>query len=83
MLRVTSTDHLVASAHENGDCPGVRTLLNNEHLVARGAEGEFAHNAGMAQLLRRQLFESWYDTAVCRNRNELVAAFSGYLHWHM
>jgi hypothetical protein len=65
------TDHLVATADEDGHGPGVGAVLNDQHLFPCGAEGHLADNAGAAQLLRLEVFEPGHYPAVGGNSNKL------------
>lgn len=62
--------HLVAAADENGDGAGVGALLDDEHLLARSAEGHLLDDARGAELGRGQLLEARHDAAVGRNGDE-------------
>lgn len=64
-------DHLVPAAYEDGHGLRVRALLDDEHALVDGAEGELADEPGAAQLLRRQLFEAGHDAPVGRYGDQL------------
>lgn len=63
--------HLVATPHEYGYCAGVGTLLDEKHLVPRGAEGYYTHYTSLSELFRSQVLESRDDVPISRNCNEL------------
>ena len=63
--------HFVASTDENGHCPGVFALLDNQHVVLCCAKGDLLHQTSCAKLLRCQLTESWHDAASCSYGNQL------------
>lgn len=65
------TNHLIATAHENGYCPCVGAFLDDEHLVSCRAEGNFANDTRFAQLFWCQVLKSWYNATVGSDGNQL------------
>ena len=69
--RHEATYHFVASAHKDRDCPCVGALLDDEHLVARRAKGEFSNNTSATEFFRREVLEARNDAAVRRDCDQL------------
>lgn len=63
--------HFVATADEDGHGPGVFALLDDQHVILGGAEGDLLHHTCRSELLRRQLAEPGHDAASCRYGNQL------------
>lgn len=63
--------HLVASTDENGYCPGVFALLDNQHVILCSAKGDLLHQASCAELLGCQLTEPRNDAAPCGYGDQL------------
>ena len=68
--------HLVAAPNEDCDRPCVGALLNDEHLVARRAESEFANDTCTTKLLRGQVLKAGYYTAVGSDGDQLFKQIS-------
>jgi hypothetical protein len=66
-----STYHLVASPNKHSDRSRVGTLLDDQHLFPRRSKRNLPDNSSLAQLVRRQVFESRYDSSVGRNGDQL------------
>ena len=71
--------YLGASAKEDGDGLAVLELLHEQHLVLRGAEGEFLDQTGEPELLMAELLEAGNDTAGGDNGDEFDFRDSGQL----
>lgn len=63
--------HFVATADEDGHSPGVFALLDDQHVILGGAEGDLLHHTRRSELLRRQLAEPGHDAASCCYGNQL------------
>ena len=63
--------HLVASPDKHSDRSRVGTLLDDQHLFPRCSKGNLPDHSSLAQLVRRQVFESRYDSPVGRDGNQL------------
>lgn len=70
-IRLLRTDHLVASPDEHCHRPCVGALLNDQHLLPRRSKRHLPDQAGMPQLVRRQVLEPGNDPAVGGDGNEL------------
>ena len=64
-------DHLVATANEDGHGARILALLDDEHAILGRAERELAHLAREAELLGRQLAETWHNAAAGGDRDQL------------
>ena len=69
--RHEATYHFVASAHKNRDCPRVGALLDDEHLIACRAKGEFSNDSSATELFRREVLEARNDATVGRDCDQL------------
>ena len=69
--RREATYHFVASAHKDRNCPRVGALLDDEHLVARRAKGEFSNNTSATEFFRREVLEARNDATVRRDCDQL------------
>ena len=63
--------HLVTSTDEDCDRPAVGALFDDKHLLSCGSEAHLTDLTGCAELLGGQIFESWHNTAVCGDGNQL------------
>lgn len=63
--------HLVATADENGDGPRVLALLDDQHPVLGGPEGDFLHQPCETQLLGCKLREARHYPAPRGNGDQL------------
>ena len=66
-----ATHHLVAAPDEDRHGPRVCALLDDQHLVSCGPERHFANDAGLAELLCREVFETRDDATIRCDSNEL------------
>lgn len=64
-------NHLVRATQERRDGARVGTLFDHQHPVARRAEADLAHDAGVPELVRRQVLKPRHDPPVGRDRNQL------------
>ena len=63
--------HLVTSADEDGDSLGCGAVLDDDHPVLGGAEGDFLDGTRRAELVRAELLEPRDDAAAGGDGDEL------------
>ena len=64
-------DHLVGSADEDCDGPGVGALLDDQHLVPCCSECELPDNTSLSELLGTEVLESWNNASVGGDGDQL------------
>lgn len=63
--------HFVATTDEDGHGPGVFALLDDQHMIFGGTEGNLLHHTCCSKLFCCQLAESGHDAASCCYGNQL------------
>ena len=64
-------DHFIATSDKDGYSAGVGTFLNDEHLVACSAKGDFAYDACLTEFCCGEIFETGNDATLSCYCNEL------------
>lgn len=67
--KLSKTYHFVTAPDEDGHCPWVIAVFNDQHFFFGGTKWQFPHSACCSKLLFGEFFKPWHNSASSCNCN--------------